>query len=204
MSAVWEAYEIVRTSVLAQIDMERPTDDVEREITEHFELALRRAIPGHGPFDVRHAVCERESRADPPAQPPLYDIAFQLRENPRVMWPIEAKVLRTPGRVADYVTTVRTRFLTCVYAPFSAEGTMVAYLLSGRPNDVFKQIEARIPCALLSFAPLFHRPHRYSQHVRSVPSGKPYSRNLKLHHLILDFTSKGPEASHVTEAAMSG
>ena len=64
------------------------------------------------------------------------------------MWPIEAKVLRTDGSVAEYVADLRNEFLTCRYAPFSSEGGMVGYLVSGDPEKALKNIGSSAGCRM--------------------------------------------------------
>ncbi|MHC5833845.1 MAG: hypothetical protein ACYT04_000000102060, partial [Nostoc sp.] len=83
------------------------------------------------PFDVQHEVYEFESRQSAKAQPPQYDIAFILRANDTIIWPLEAKVLISDGAVAEYIKEINGNFLTCRYAPFSSEGGMLGYLFFG-------------------------------------------------------------------------
>jgi hypothetical protein len=101
------------------------------------------------------------------------------------MWPIEAKALHNDGRVSEYVKEVRKNFLTCRYAPFSSEAVMLAYLISGDTNKFFQNITKKIPCVLLPYPRFSHRPHKVSDHSRTVPNGKPYPNKITLHHLVL-------------------
>ena len=94
-------------SVLSQINIDDAEDDLERSITQLLEPEMRKAMSGDEPFSVQHGRYEQESRMPAPAQPPAYDIAFILIQNPRIMWPIEAKVLRSDGSVAEYVTDLQ-------------------------------------------------------------------------------------------------
>jgi hypothetical protein len=105
------------------------------------------------------------------AQPPAYDIAFVLNANFRIMWPLEAKLLRTDGQLSDYVGDLRANMLTGRYAPFSNSAGMLGFLLSGQPVTAAKGIAARLAVALLPY-PVFHpqREHYLSQHRRSVPN----------------------------------
>lgn len=188
MGYVWDAYDDLRNDVLTQVDATRATDDVERDVTEHLHRRLERRLNAGGAFNhvaVRHAPCERESRRKPPAQPPTYDMAFELIAMPRVMWPLEAKVLKTPSSATDYVRTFRSRFMTCVYAPFSSQGSMVAYLFSGHEDDAFDAIAAGIPCTLQDGTDHPGRAHKLSRHTRAVPPGKSYPARFTCHHLVL-------------------
>ena len=103
------------------------------------------------------------------------------------MWPIEAKVLETSGRIAEYIRDVKQEFLTCRYAPFSNSGAMLGYLLEGNPNDALLAIENSLGRKLWFVPEHLSRPSRRSNHNRTVPSGKPYPPTFDCYHLILQF-----------------
>jgi hypothetical protein len=191
---VWKAYEVMRSEMPA-VDRR----DLERSITQLLEPRIRDVMTGDEPFYVQHGPYEHETMAPAPAQPPAYDIAFVVRADERVMWPIEAKVLETPLRVADYARDVRSEFLTCRYSPFSSAGAMIGYLLTGGATDALQAIASELECEL-SPVPLFERrPHRVSSHDRAVPVGKPYPAKFHCHHLILeypDLSRARPTTSH--------
>ena len=127
--------------------------------------------------------------APSPAQPPQYDIAFVLRTDEDMMWPLEAKVLGTAGRVSDYLDDVKNQYLICRYAPFSGSAAMLGYLLSGDASDALDSIGKKLGCALHEMkGPLSMRPHKISHHVRVVPAGKLYPIDFACHHLILEFS----------------
>ncbi len=130
----------------------------------------------------------------PPAQPPQYDIAFVFRADFRVIWPVEAKVLETPGTLAAYLSDVNEQFLTCRYAPFSRSGAMLGYLLNGEAVDAFSGISTHLGCELEILKNFADRPSRFSTHMRSVPSGKAYPADFPRHHLIMRFPAKNDQA----------
>ena len=103
------------------------------------------------------------------------------------MWPLEAKVLETPQAIADYERDVREQYLTCRYAPFSAAGAMLGYLLSGSAADALARIEAKLGCVLDPVPAFAERPHRMSSHCRTVPAGKNYPADFRCYHLILQY-----------------
>lgn len=191
---VWRAYELLLKEVLSGIDCSKAEDDVERNITELLEPRIKKVMTGDEPFYVQHGPYERETRAPAPAQPPQYDIAFILTENPRYMWPLEAKVLKsdTVGSVTEYARDINEEFLTCRYAPFSHEGGMLGYLLSGDPNHAFISIEAKVPCKLTHHPDFLKRHHKTSDHRRRIPPGKTkeYPHDFRCHHLILIITPR--------------
>jgi hypothetical protein len=179
---VWLAYDRMLASMPA-VD----SRDLERSITQLLEPRIQAAMTGDEPFYVQHGPYERETMAAPPAQPPEYDLAFVVRADERVMWPLEAKVLGTPHTVADYVRDVQDQFLRCRYAPFSGAGAMLGYLLSGSAGIALRQIETVLGTKL-DPVPHFHRrPHRVSSHIRAVPVGKSYPADFHCHHLILEY-----------------
>jgi hypothetical protein len=192
---VWQAYDALQVDMPAAVDR----DDLERSLTQMLEPRIRRAMSGYEPFYVQHGPYERESKMAPPAQPPQYDLAFVLVLDERVLWPLEAKVLRTPGTVSQYVADVRAQYLTCRYAPFASEAAMLGYLLSGEPEDAFRRIALRLRCRLAAHTSFASRPHRVSRHHRAPPKGKGYPRRFTCHHLMLQF----PSLSHEPELPLA-
>lgn len=163
------------------------TRDLERSITQLLEPRINCAMTGDEPFYIQHSSFERETMAPPPAQPPAYDLAFVMRADERIMWPLEAKVLETPGTLADYERDVREQYLTCRYAPFSGSGAMLGYLLSGTASGALDQIAKKLGCSLDTVKEFPSRPHRFSKHRRIVPVGKAYPADFECHHLILEY-----------------
>ncbi len=182
---VWQGYDLLREEVLSEIDSNQAEEQLERSITQLLERRIRISMTGYEPFDVQHEVYEWESRQSAQAQPPQYDIAFFLRANERIIWPLEAKVLSSDGAVAPYVQDIQNEFLTCRYAPFSSEGGMLGYLCSGEPNTAFSRIEASVHCPLSDHPQFPNRNHKTSHHRRLVPSGRQYPADFCCHHLIL-------------------
>jgi len=182
---VWSSYDLFYQEVLAQVDCTQDDDDLERDITQLIEPKIQEIMSGYEPFYVQHGPYEHETRQPAPAQPPQYDIAFILRDNPRVMWPLEAKILRTEGNVGNYVNEIKDDFLTCRYAPFSNEGGMLGYLLHGDCGRAFANISDKGEWRLVNHPDFPNRAHKISNHRRNVPRGKKYPIEFKCHHLML-------------------
>lgn len=179
---IWSAY--------ASMQAEKPQidpRDLERSITQLLEPRVRSSMTGFEPFYIQHGPFERETMLPPPAQPPEYDLAFVLRANEQIMWPIEAKVLETPNAVASYVSDVTEQFLTCRYAPFSNSGAMLGYLLRGDADDAFAKIAQKLACELDPVPGQVERKNRVSNHSRTVPAGKAYPAAFSCYHLILEY-----------------
>lgn len=182
---VWRGYELLCTDVLCQIDAALADEQLERSITQFLTPKIRSCMTSFEPFDIEQGVYEYETRVSASAQPPLYDLAFVLKSNPRIMWPLEAKVLRIDGDVGRYMNEITGNFLTCRYAPFSGEGAMLGYLLAGDPARAFENIVIKAPCTLEDHPDFASHAHKISDHNRSVPAGKPYPINFRCHHLIM-------------------
>lgn len=179
---VWAAYDTMRANMPA-VDGR----DLERSITQLLEPRIRDAMTGDEPFYIQHSPFEHETMQQPPAQPPEYDLAFVLRAQERIMWPLEAKVMQTPGTVAAYERDVREQYLTCRYAPFSDAGAMLGYLLSGSALNALACIEKKLGCVLAPVPAFATRPHRVSSHRRVIPPGKVYPADFMCHHLVLEY-----------------
>jgi len=179
---VWSAYDVMRKD-----NPEIDTHDLERSITQLLEPRVRASMTGYEPFYVQHGPFERETMMPAPAQPPQYDLAFVLRANERVMWPLEAKVLEKAKAVARYVRDIEEQYLTCRYAPFSGSAAMLGYLLDGEATDAFAAIAHKLSCALDPVPGHANRNNRVSQHARCVPPSKAYPASFACYHLILDY-----------------
>jgi hypothetical protein len=184
---VWIGYDSFYKEALAQVDCSRDDKDLERDITQILEPKIRETMSGFEPFYVQHGPYEHETRQPAPAQPPQYDIAFILWACPRVMWPLEAKVLRTDRNIGKYVDEIKNNFLTCRYAPFSSEAAMLGYLLSGDCNKAFDNINSRTEWKLKNHPNFPGRAHKISHHKRNLPKGKKYPVRFLCHHLLFDF-----------------
>lgn len=179
LSFVWQAYDLLQNEVLLQTDWREEDEQLERSITQLLEPMIHDVMTSNEPFYVQYEAFEFETQESAQARPAQYDIAFVMRSNRRIMWPLEAKVLRTDGSVAPYIKDLKKEFLTCRYAPFSSEGTMLGYLISGESANVFRHLEAKVPCRLFHHPTFPERDHRYSEHLRHVPANKPYPAHFR-------------------------
>jgi len=192
---VWAAYVDMRAALPVIDDR-----DLERSITQLLEPRIRQAMSGYEPFYIQHGPYERETMQKPPAQPPQYDLAFVLRSDERIMWPLEAKVMETPNTVARYVKDVRNEFLTCRYGPFSNSGAMLGYLLAGDSAEALSAIGAALGCTLDPLADHLDKAVSLSRHDRIVPAGKNYSAFFECYHLILSW----PDLKRATVSVAGG
>jgi hypothetical protein len=185
LALVWRGFDRLCRDfglVIASLDDRQ----IERSITSALESYMSLERDPMTAYHTKHEAWEMETAESDGAHPPAYDIAFVLNANFRVMWPLEAKLLRTDRQVADYVNDLRGNMLTGRYAPFSKSAGMLGYLLSGQAIVAVKAIEAQLSVALLPY-PLFHpkREHYLSYHERNLEHLEDICDIFDCHHLIM-------------------
>ena len=99
------------------------------------------------------------------ARPPSGDIGFVLRENPRIRWSVEAKVLKSSTDISRYLGDLK-KYVEGKNSPFSTEAALGGYVIKGRLDDVFNAIQVKIKAVLIPSADFPSRAHRISEHVR--------------------------------------
>ena len=185
MTASWEGYSDLMKEWLGRIEVAQADEELERSISQLLEPCIRRHLSGDEPYLVQHGSYEFATRKPAPAQPPQYDIAFVLLENRKVMWPMEAKVLRTDNGVSRYVRDVREEFMTGRYAPFVNGGAMLGYLFTGSSVMALRNIERALGCSLNGFRHFDPSVHRVSVHNRELERSEFVSGSFRCHHLIM-------------------
>ena len=179
----WRGFDKLHNGVLSKIDMNQSLEQLERDLARlHFteiNILWAQETGGFSSLTPHHEYPELETRSRAPAKPPAYDIAFVWNDNPRIAWPIEAKVLPTPGTLADYLGDTQ-KFCGGTAAPFTGEGAQIAYLRSGTPREFFDNLRSSpLTSSLQHFQDFPKGSHGVSSHVRnSAP-------DLRLHHLAM-------------------
>lgn len=192
---VWAAYDDLDASILSQVDWSQAEDEVERSLTAYHSAKIQERQTGDEPFILLPEMPEFETRQPAPARSKAYDFGFVMRGGDYSMvWPIEAKVLKSDKKLGPYLHDLDDKFLKCKAAPFSHEGALIGYLLSGSPSVVFDGIAAHIGQLLFSHAAFPSRNHRTSTHKRDVPKDKPYPKDFLCHHLVMEL--KAPLANN--------
>lgn len=184
LHAILSGLQLVNEEVVQGVNIGQSDENLERQLTQLLTPRIRRSLTGDESYDVEHQVSEEATRRPPPAQPPTPDIGFSFHDNPRVIWSVEGKVLRTDAAVAEYVADVRANFLTGRYSPYSSEGAMVGFLLMGIPAKAVAAIGVALPAKMNEVINEPHRSHAWSQHVREIPRGRSFARDFKCHHLV--------------------
>jgi hypothetical protein len=183
---VWAAYDDLNAELVSQVNWSAAEDEIERSLTAYHSLKIQERQTGDEPFILHPEMPEFETREPAPARSKAYDFGFVMRGGDYSMiWPIEAKVLKTDRKLTGYLRDLDYKFLECRAAPFSHEGALIGYLLSGIPAVVFDGIAQHISQLLLPHPSFPARNHRTSTHKRKVPKDKPYPRNFLCHHLVM-------------------
>jgi hypothetical protein len=186
---VWRAFDALRAGPMARVDLSQRSEQLERDLTDLHFREIQRLWAGDTvgipTFYPHHEIPEFESRQPAPAQPPAYDLGFVLYGNPRIIWPIEAKVLPRASLLAPYLSDVRGKFIAGIAAPFVGQAGMIGYLLAGTPAEVFRGLEGELSQPLNHPSAFAARDHRTSFHTRGT---SPFGRDLPdllLHHLVM-------------------
>jgi hypothetical protein len=184
---VWAAYDDLGADILRKVDWAAAADEIERSLTAYHSVKILERQTGDEPFILLPEMPEFETREPAPARSKAYDFGFVMRGGDYSMiWPIEAKVLKTDRKLTGYLRDLEAKFLKCQAAPYSHEGALIAYLISGNPSVVFEGIAAHIGQLLLPQPEFSGRNHRTSIHKREVPQGKYYPADFLCHHLVME------------------
>jgi hypothetical protein len=186
---VWRAFDALRTGPIARADLTKPRKQLERDLTNlHFneiQDLWRAETDGFSSLSPGHEIPEFESLHSEKAKPPAYDLGFVYCANPRIIWPIEAKVVRKPSVLWRYLMDVQNKLIAGIAAPFVGQAGMIGYLLTGTAPELFIGLERELSQTLAHPPVFIARDHRTSYHVRGK---SPFGRdlpNLLLHHLVM-------------------
>jgi len=179
----WRAFDDLKTNLLSCIDWTQPLEQVERDMVRNHFGCIQRIFAtetdGFAAFYPSHEEPEMETRSTANAKPPAYDLAFVATANPRWIWPIEAKIVRSPKALAEYMKDVNEKFVAGIAAPFVGEGAMVGYLTSLNATTTLDNISLRLGQPLTTIKDFRNRSHKTSFHSRSN------APDLRLHHMIM-------------------
>ena len=185
LGLIWKGYERLRREAPSTMDRED-----ERQVTQHLVPRIQKSMTGFEPCYLMHKPNIEESQKGASAQPPEPDFGFILNRDERVIWPIEAKILKDAADVTAYVKEVNENFLTRRYNPFSNEVALVGYLLQGKSKDAFGAISGALDCTLSRHPKFPRKPQRLSRHKCKFVENKspfpiPVGDEVTCHHLSL-------------------
>lgn len=194
LSLVWEGYDRMKAKILSKVDFTQPLHQLERMLTDahatEITLLWKANHNGFETFLPKQEPWEPNSIKSPSAMPPSYDIGFENVNDPRLRWPVEAKLLARPTDVKRYLDDLKLKYVPGVGAPFSTQAALIGYLMDGKASDAVAAIQAALGVPLNAFPPFANRRHHTSEHQRSVPgikSGK--SHSFVCHHLVAELKS---------------
>lgn len=171
---------------MPSVDLTQPLEQLERDLTRNHFIEIQELFKletdGFSSFVPVPEWPEMESRTSPSAKPPAYDLAFVSLTNRRWAWPIEAKVVPSPTRLAKYLKDVDDKFVAGIAAPLVGEGAMIGYLLTPETTLVFENLAKRLGQALEPVPEFRDRQHRVSYHPRVR------APRLRLHHMLMECT----------------
>lgn len=183
-SIIWKGLDDLKAD-LSQVSFTGDEVQIERDLTEHLHDKINEILRDGHPFKIKHSPNELGSQKTRQAKPREYDLAFYLRENTGIKFPIEAKVLRWKNAsmsLADYIDTINNKFLTGVYSPFSSEAVLLGYLIGkGDIQSVFDAIAEKLNTPLQQYVGAKNRFHHFSEHIRENST---LSGSFKCHHML--------------------
>jgi hypothetical protein len=184
MRFVWDGFDRLVQFHLSRVTVRGSDRAIEDSINFLIALSIQECLSGFAPFVITRECPEQTAKKTGPGKSPTPDFCFVMNAHPRSMWSMEGKVLRTPGRVAEYCSEVTDNFMTGRYATFSNEGAMLGYLLKGDRLNAFQAISRRLNSPLEIHPAFPDRDHRYSEHVRTAKPDPRTPSEFLCHHLI--------------------
>lgn len=185
---VWKGFDILLKD--EKFNLNDADESLEREISFVVCQRIRTAMGGKPPYYLEHLPPENERRFSGKAAPPTPDLGFVWNQNPRAIFPLEAKILKNDRQISEYVNEIKGNFLTGRYASFSSEAAILGYLLSGKAENVFENVASILKCPLEQYHPFQKRDHRYSKHKRNKNGDRKTSKEFMCHHMIILFAMK--------------
>jgi hypothetical protein len=193
LQRVWQAFDLLQDGVFRYVTNWDDLEHLERSLTDlHYDKIVE-LQSGEEPFLPTREVPDFESRKSASAMPRSNDFGFKLRGGDlSLVWPLEAKVISSLQRVADYLNDLNTKYLTCKSSPFSHEAGLIGYLLNVDSESVLSRIGQDIKFQPNRSEIFSNRLHCFSDHERKVPLGKPYPARLRCHHLLMAIAGQEP------------
>jgi hypothetical protein len=189
IEAIWAGLFLLRAELGEGVDLTSAEDNLERQLTLQLTSRIRNSLTGDEPYMVEHQVSEEATRKTPPAQPPTPDIGFIFYEQPRLIWSVEGKVLKSESSVSEYINDLQENFLTCRYSPYSPEAAMLGFLFAGRPANAINEICAMLETPADTVIADRDRGYHRTEHARYSPPGRSFARRFICHHLVFRMSS---------------
>lgn len=189
LTLVWDAFDNMKALPnYKELDFSKNYAQLERSLTDlhasEVTLLFAQRHTGFESFIPQHEPWEFDNLSERSARPPSGDIGFVMRENRRLRWSVEAKVVNSTADVARYLGDL-DKYLEGKGAPLATESALGAYLISGEPEDFFASLETAMKLVFKHPSAFSSRPHRTSDHRRDkskLPTSTP--ADFLCHHLV--------------------
>lgn len=180
LARVWEAFDNLKVDIIQHVSDWNDLEHVERSLTDlHFDKIVE-LQSGEEPFLPTREVPDFESRSSASAMPRSNDFGFKIRGGDLgLVWPLEAKVISTLPRIAEYLEDLNAKYLACKSSPFSHEAGLIGYLIGVETEAVLQQIGQEFPLHSNGIGAFANRLHRCSDHKREVPVRKHYPAQFR-------------------------
>jgi hypothetical protein len=188
LTLVWCGFDEMKANHLSAVDFTQTIHQLERGLTDlharEITLLWKAKASGFGSFLPKPEAWEFASCSSPSAMPPSYDIGFEHVSDPRLRWPVEAKVLATSSDVGRYLSDLTEKYLSGKGAPFSHSAALFGYLRSGSTSAAVGALEKRLHRKLSGHPAFKGRAHRISTHKRKTGDVGAKKTVFDCHHLI--------------------
>ena len=170
LTLVWDGFDNMKAlPKFKSLDFSKNYAQLERSLTDlhasEVTLLYAQRYTGFESFIPHHEPWEFENLSKRSARPPSGDIGFVLRENRRLRWSVEAKVVNSITDTARYLGDLE-KYLEGKGAPLATESALGAYLVSGTGEDFLKSLETEMKTVFVHPPAFSTRPHRTSFHRR--------------------------------------
>jgi hypothetical protein len=185
VAVIWAGIDLLMKSHLSEVPIEEADEVIEETVNFLLAITIATCLEPYCPFVVSRECPEQTARKSKRGKSPCPDLCFVMISNPRALWSVEGKVLKTPTDVDAYCMEVTDNFMTGRYSTFSNEGAMLGYLLRGDRAATFNHISCKLSCDLLNHPAFLDRDHRISIHVRTDRTHPRTPVDFTCHHLLL-------------------
>jgi hypothetical protein len=188
LTLVWNAFDNLKASAnFKSLYFSKDYAQLERSLTDlHMSevTLLWKRGSGFESFIPQHEPWEFENLSGRSARPPSGDLGFVLRENRRLRWSVEAKVLKSSADISRYLGDLN-KYLEGKSSPLATQAALGGYVITGKLEDVFNALQIELNVVLRPSVEFSSRAHRTSEHLRDKsklpPSTPP---GFVCHHLL--------------------
>ncbi len=144
LTLVWEGFDRMKSlRNFRTLNFAGDYAQLERSLTDlHMDeitLAYSQENTCFESFIPKHEPWEFQNLKDRSARPPSSDLGFVMISNRRIRWSVEAKVVESPNKIAEYLKYLQ-KYIEGTISPFATQSALGAYLITGDATQVFDSI----------------------------------------------------------------